>query len=656
MISVFILNFVVSTLLSIVLTPLVIRLAVLIGAVDKPDERKIHKKVMPRLGGVATFFSFSITLAISHFVFPEMRLDEIVSRGNFGMIGLSFFMILMLGVGDDVWTLKPKQKFLVQFLAGSLLYLAGFRIEQITNPFGGGTLVLGPLSYPLTVFWMVGITNAFNLIDGLDGLASGIALIAGLSITAISVFDGDIETAAVTLILVGSVLGFLKYNFNPARIFLGDSGSLFLGFMLSVLSIESSTKGSTAFSLLIPILVLGVPIMDTLLAMLRRVLRSFIPGQASKSPLKKLSSMFLPDKRHIHHQLLAKGLSHRNAVIVLYIVSIALGLSALLVTAGSLNTFILLIGVASVISFGIRILGYREMAFIRNGTLLRLYSRAFLGSAVPLIILDALSVGVAFVMTQILLAPAGFGLSLWRSMAFAMLVITIIQLLTYTLGGLYKRTVSLFGLGDLLQMFKTTITGVALTVVALVWLPLLPRGTNTVDFALLYFYFLITLVIGSRLIFHALNYVFHRELTDGKKSLIYGANRDGLITLQSLIAQGNARGAFPLGFLDDDPSLEGKYLDGYPIFGGHWKLERLINKCNIGEVILAGARINPLVLGRIRKVAGEYKIPIRVLRIKFEMIESEAGAGADVSEDSLDTNTESLSANIEYYGISTQAV
>ena len=653
MVAVFGMSFLLSASLSLVLTPFVTRLAFLVGAVDRPDERKIHKRAMPRLGGLAPFVSFFSSLAIIHFLFPQLRLGQVIAGGNFGMIALSFGMILALGVCDDVWSLAAKQKFLVQLLAGSLVYVAGFHISKITDPFGGGQLELGVFAAPVTVLWVVGITNAFNLIDGLDGLASGIALIAGLSIAAISLFHADLETAVIALALVGAVFGFLRYNFNPATIFLGDSGSLFLGFTLAVLSIESSTKGSTAFSIMVPMLVLGVPIMDTILAMLRRILRSFLSDQSDKSTAaRKFASMFLPDKRHIHHQLLARGLSHRDAVIVLYIVASAFGLSAFLVTAGSLNTFLLAIAVALVIAFGVRKLGYREMAFLRNGMLLRLYSRAFLSSTLPQIILDTGSVFAAFVLAQLLMMPGYMSAVLWRSWAFATLIVCIIQLPAFVLGGMYKRTPRLLGLGDLLQILKSTFAGVIITAVAFAILPVFPHGTRVGDFVLLDFYFLTTFVVGTRVVFHALNYIFRRESPGGKKSIIYGADSDGLMTLQSLIAWGDARGVSPAGFIDDDPKLEGKFLNGYPIFGGHWKLEGLIRKMDIGEIIVGSRNVNSLVLGRVKKIAGEYEIPVRLLQMKLELVSMDPGGTRKTSQYYPDEN-ETLKATpgIAFYDV-----
>lgn len=649
---VFIVSFLVSAVLSLILTPLAIRLAFVVGAVDKPGDRKIHKRVMPRLGGVATFLSFGFTLILAHFLFPHLRLQEFILKGNWQMIAASFVVILGLGVCDDVWTLKVGQKLLVQLLAGSLVYVAGFRILQITNPFGGGLLSLGILSYPLTVLWVIGITNAFNLIDGLDGLASGIALIAGLTIAAISVFHQDIETAVVALSFVGAVFGFLRYNFNPARIFLGDSGSLFLGFTLSVLSIESSTKGSTAFSVIVPILVLGVPIMDTILAMLRRIMKSSLPNQPPLStPGKKFYSMFLPDKRHIHHQLIERGLSHRDAVIVLYIVSCAFGLGAFLVTAGSLNTTLLLIAVAIVIEFGVRKLGYREMAFIKNGLLLKFYSRAFVDSAVPQVVLDTVSVFAAFVLAHLLTAPDHLSAALWRWWGFAIVIVATIQLFAFIFGGLYKRDVSLFGLGDLVQIMKAAFAGVIGTAIAFAALPIFPSGMRIGEFVALDFYFLATLVVGSRFAFHALNYLFHREPIEGRRSIIYGADRNGLLTLQSLIAQSSKRGIVPAGFLDDDPKLEGRFLDGYPIFGGHWKLEGLIKRMNICEIVVAGQSLNSLVLGRITKTADECGVPIRLSRMRLELvgIDSESRSWAPVHSSSGQTTK--ATSEIAYHGI-----
>jgi len=615
--------------LSLILTPIVIRFAIMVGAVDKPDERKIHKKPMPRLGGVAAFLSFMITLIAVHIIMPQARLDLFVAQSSWLIVVISISVILILGICDDIWALKPGQKFLVQFIAGALVYLAGFRINSITDPFSDGVRYFGILSFPLTVLWVVGITNAFNLIDGLDGLAGGIAVIAGLTISAISLLHHDITTAVIAVTLVGAVLGFLRYNFNPAKVFLGDSGSLFIGFTLAVLSIQSSTKGSTAFSVIVPLLALGVPIMDTSLAMLRRILRAFLPDQSLPvSSLRKLHSMFLPDRRHIHHQLLAQGLSHREAVLVLYVVSCAFGICAFLVNAGSLSSSLILVGVAIGAVVAVKKLGYREMALLRNGLLLRLYRKAFVKHVVSQALLDIISIIAAFLLASSLTSQVDNTSDAWRTRAFAMIMIATFQLLAFLLEGMYRRTINLLGLGDLLQMLKASFAGAIVAGVVLWFLPEVHNSASFGTFMLLDFYFLATFVIGSRVAFHVMNYIFNREAGSGRKALIYGADNNGLITLQSLLStkslwKSESSRAVPIGFLDDDPKMEGKFLNGYPVFGGHWKLEGLINKMGINEIVFANTNISTAAFQRIAKIAEEHNVPIKIHRMKLETIGEE---------------------------------
>ncbi len=616
-------------------TPIVIKIAYKVGAVDKPNERKVHKQPTPRLGGMATFASFVITLGLVYLIMPGREPSGFIKDGGWLVLSISLLAILLLGVCDDIWNLKPGQKFLVQFLAGSLVYLAGFNIASITNPFTGQTIGLGLMSFPLTVFWVVGITNAFNLIDGLDGLAAGIAVIAGLTISVIALMHDDKTTALLGVTLVGAVLGFLRYNFNPAKVFWGDSGSLFVGFTLAVLSINSSTKGTTAFSLIVPLLALGVPIMDTSLAMLRRILRSFLPDQSiPATSLRKLHSMFLPDRRHIHHQLMARGLSHKEAVLVLYVVSCAFGIGAFLVTAGSLNASLLLVGMGILAVVAVRKLGYREMALMRNGLLLRFYKRAFVKHAVFQVLLDVAAVFVSFLLASYLSSNAGATGGDWRTRAFEFLAVCALQILALLVGGLYRRSITLLGLGDFLQMLKAAFAGAAVAALALWILPVKGPGSNVGMLILLDFYFLSTFVIGSRVSFQALNYIFRREAGDGgRKALIYGADGNGLIALQSLLASDSprkdlSRSVVPVGFLDDDPRMEGKFIDGYPVFGGHWKLEGLMNKMDIAEIVLAKVDLASEAFQRMEKIARKHNVSITISRMRFEPVTAVTSGGA----------------------------
>ncbi|MEW6193637.1 MAG: hypothetical protein AB1521_00595 [Bacteroidota bacterium] len=621
-------GFSLAACLSVIFTPLIIKLAVKIGAVDKPNSRKIHKIPTPRLGGVGIFIGFVSTLLVINYFFPEAELKNLRDKFNLLLIGVALTLVLILGIYDDIKNLKPGHKFFFQLIAAALVYLSGFQISNATNPFSGESISLGIFSLPLTVLWIVGITNAFNLIDGLDGLAAGISLIAGITIFAISLLNNDANSALIGIALAGSLFGFLRFNFNPAKIFLGDSGSLFIGFLLAVLSIQSSTKGSTAFSMIIALLALGVPIIDTLISMLRRMLAWFLPGQTAHiSIAQKLHSMFLPDKRHIHHQLLASGFSQRSTVLLLYLVSSAFGVCAVLVTAGSINASLIIIGIGIFLITAAKKLGYKEIALFKNGILLKFYSLTILKHAALQFLLDALSIITALIISYILT------ISTYEAVSFkpgipellAVTFIVLVQLISFIFGGLYKRKTILMGLGDFLQIFRAVLIAVLLTVFILSFAPFLSASTHVNIFMLLDFYFLISSVAGSRILFHALNYSFNRESAEGKKILIYGADGKGMIALQTLL-QSDKEKKIPVGFLDDDPELEGKFMNGYPIYGGHWKLEGLVKKKIFDEIIMAKDKIDFEILKRIQTVAGRHNVPVHVSKINFEDLDTNYGS------------------------------
>lgn len=310
--------FVVAMIVAGLLTPVVTAVAHRFGLLDVPNEgRKMHTRAVPRLGGIAVvtaFFAPIIGLAIY-----TNRISGLL-YGDASLVSAMFggaLAIAALGMYDDLRGASPRLKLTVQILVAVVMWVAGFRIELMGNPVGE-TLVLGSLSLPLTVLWIVGVVNALNLIDGLDGLAAGIALFASIVLFGVAFVDHKILLCLLTATLGGALLGFLFFNFNPAKIFLGDSGSMFLGFTLSIVSIWTQRKGATAVALVIPVIALGVPLLDTTLSFVRRVAKGQSPFQA--------------DREHMHHRLIALGLSHRHAVMTLYVVSgvFALGALALL--------------------------------------------------------------------------------------------------------------------------------------------------------------------------------------------------------------------------------------------------------------------------------------------------------------------------------------
>jgi UDP-GlcNAc:undecaprenyl-phosphate/decaprenyl-phosphate GlcNAc-1-phosphate transferase len=243
------LAFSIPVFFALLFTPWIIKLAKLIGAVDKPNERKIHIIPTPRIGGVAVFLSILASGIVLYFTFPNIFTETGENNIQLPITLMCLLFIFTLGFVDDLKSLKPGIKFGVQFLIAGLIYYAGFRISNITNPIGTGMLNVEVIDFPLTVLWIVGITNAFNLIDGLDGLSSGVAAIASISIFMVSALSEQYILAMTSLVLAGALTGFLKYNFRPAKIFLGDSGSLVIGFTLAILSIQSTTKISTGLAL-----------------------------------------------------------------------------------------------------------------------------------------------------------------------------------------------------------------------------------------------------------------------------------------------------------------------------------------------------------------------------------------------------------------------
>ena len=296
-----------ALLISLILVPFVAKLAIKIGAVDKPNERKVHTKIMPRMGGLAIYLSFFAVLFLSH----EMTMQHI------GLLTGGTVLVLV-GIIDDKTDMPAKIKLLGQIFAACIVVAAGVRVEFMTNFILGGVFPLSIFSVPFTVLWIVAITNAVNLIDGLDGLAAGTSIIAAATMAISGYATGQTEMASMALILIGASLGFLKYNFHPAKIFMGDTGSMFLGYNLSVLAIMGFTKSFTVLSLVTPILVLAIPILDTLFAIIRRKMNN--------------KPIFKPDKNHLHHCLLNYGFSHRNTVLIIYAVSAVLALCGLIMT------------------------------------------------------------------------------------------------------------------------------------------------------------------------------------------------------------------------------------------------------------------------------------------------------------------------------------
>lgn len=345
-------SLVVAFVAAIFLTPLVKRLAFRLGAVDAPNYRKVHAKIMPRLGGLAIYLGFIIG-------FFFLKITTHFHSDYAYAILIAATIVVITGIVDDMYEISAKAKMLGQFIAACIVvFWGGIQMNFINLPFEG-ILNFGWLAIPLTILWIVGITNAVNLIDGLDGLAAGVSTIALATLAIMAMIMGNGIVIAMASILAAATLGFLIFNFHPAKIFMGDTGALFLGFMISVLALLGF-KNVTFISFIIPIIILGVPISDTFFAIIRRVREK-----------KKWSD---PDKSHLHHRLLALGFSHRQAVLLIYAIASMFGAVAIVFSMAKVLGAILLIAVLLVgIELLVEIIGlagqnYRPLINFFRGT------------------------------------------------------------------------------------------------------------------------------------------------------------------------------------------------------------------------------------------------------------------------------------------------
>jgi len=322
----------VALVISCAVTPIVKQFATKIGAIDVPGEaRRTHDHPIPRMGGLAIFLGFILSVVL--FVKIDTQIRGIL---------LGSVVIVVTGAIDDIISLKAWVKFIVQVAAAGIAVLHGLRIEVFTNPVqvGAGYFNLGAFSVPVTILWLVAITNSVNLIDGLDGLACGISAISGVMMLIISLLVAQSNVAALLAALAGACIGFMPYNMNPAKIFMGDTGALLLGYVLATVSVVGMFKTYALISFLIPFLVLAVPFFDTAFAFIRRILKGQNPMKA--------------DRGHFHHRLIDMGLNQKQAVAILYCVSAILGLTAVIIaSSGRLKVLIFVIAVLAAVAIAV---------------------------------------------------------------------------------------------------------------------------------------------------------------------------------------------------------------------------------------------------------------------------------------------------------------
>lgn len=334
--------FIITLILSLAITPVIIKLAHKFNFVDRPGERKINKKIIATAGGTAIYLAFMIPLRF--FLPANQTITGIMLGGSF---------MLILGLLDDKFEISAPIKFAGQIIGALILIYYGVKINFITNPFGG-FIYLGVYAVPFTVFWIVSIINTINLIDGLDGLAAGVSIIAVLTLFAVALQENQLVAPMLAVLLAGSCFGFLKYNFNPAQIFMGDTGSMFIGYIIAAVSITGALKSAAAVTIFVPMLALAVPILDTTFAIIRRVFNDRPIGEA--------------DHGHIHHRLLAIGMNQRQAVISVYLISAFLGMIAFIINGIKFDhALVIFISVILIVIYGAKKLGIFSVELPQEG-------------------------------------------------------------------------------------------------------------------------------------------------------------------------------------------------------------------------------------------------------------------------------------------------
>lgn len=315
-----------TLIIALIATPISIRVADKLHIVDQPNARKVHQSSIPRMGGVAIYIAF-----VAGTMFFGVYTRQVAALLVAGTI------VMLFGLIDDARGISPKVKLLGQVFASLVLIQGGFCIRFITNPFDGGLISLGIFAVPVTVIWLTGVSNAVNLIDGLDGLSAGVSAIAALTMTIVCFTQGDVVTAALAAILAAAAFGFLRFNFHPAKTFMGDCGSLFLGFILGALAVMGLSKGATVISIFIPLIIMGIPVFDTFFAIVRRMFLH--------------RPIFQADNGHLHHSLLSLGLSHTQTVLIIYAISVVLGFCAVLMALLTSSQAVMVLIIITVVTF-----------------------------------------------------------------------------------------------------------------------------------------------------------------------------------------------------------------------------------------------------------------------------------------------------------------
>jgi len=567
--------FLVSLVSAWLLVPVVKKIAPALKLVDEPSERRIHKTPIPRCGGIAVFMATHLGLLVVFFG-PWRELAGTIQVREWGFLFGGSLLLLLIGLLDDRFEMRAWFKLLGQLAVALIMFFGGFTFQAFLH-----IELPWIVNFGATLFWFALLMNAFNLIDGMDGACAGLGLIASAGLAGMLLSLHQPSDALVLVALAGACLGFLRYNFNPASIFLGDCGSMFIGFMLAAVSLKANVKQSMMVALLVPLLAVGVPVFDVIMAVWRRMARKLI-AMIQKDP--RATKVFGPDLEHIHHKLMRSGMSQRRAAIYLYAAAVFVCLVALGATAmASKSTALLMIGMIVVLHVVVRKLAKVELWTTTQVVLQGIHRpRNMVG------LLVAIGWDLVVLMASTFAVFSG-ALSYPVTLPL-MAICVIIPFATLYLYGTYKAVWARSRISQMLVLMLQLTAGNTLAFVALLWVT--DRPHIDVLIALLLQLVVTSIgIIGARASLRML-----RDLSAWLRcsigadhdtfSLILGAGENAILYLRQASFEGQQKAPRKMvGLIDDNPALLHKIVYGYPVLGNFSQLEEIIEKQKINELI-----------------------------------------------------------------------
>lgn len=598
------LSFGIATLVSTALIPIIRQISYRYGFVSAPREDRWHRKPTPRIGGVAIYVAFASSILVALIFKNETGWERL------GLLGVSSTMFFM-GLYDDFKQISPQTKLLGQILAASVVILLGYTTDFFTPKISNSIVAQIP-NIILTFLWLVGITNAINLLDNMDGLAGGITLVAALILSYFFWRAGDDMLLWISLALAGSILGFLVYNFPPASIFMGDSGSMFLGFTLAVLAIARQPQASNVFAVLgVPTLIFILPILDTILVASTRILRGESPVQGGRD--------------HTSHRLVAFGLTERQTVLIL--IGIALLSGTLAIMLETLDYWfslvlvpLLVLSLALLTAYLARLKIVGETTSSNESAITRLMIEMTVKRRSLEIFLDFILIGITYylafwIYSGLSMTEEGLGILL-RTLPLAYGG----TYLSFFLFGIYRGVWQYVGVDDLVRYLKATLGSVLFVVVSSLLLFQTPNYSIAVF--ILFAIFLFLGLAASRLSFKLLDQIFvYRAIREVERVLIIGANDPGEMAARWIMMNPDF-GYHPVGFLDDNPYNTGRQIHGIEILGKIDDLEKVLDQYDIDGVVLSidNQEINGS-LEHIKFTCKGKGCWLRTLRLGFEPVE-----------------------------------